>query len=128
MAFIHRNDVVQQVAAAALDPSLRAAVLPGAFERGLHGPDLQRSNGCWYLGSVLAVTVKDEKPGSGFKRKHLPQLLDDPKARRMFRHFEVKNLTTIVTDHEEAVEQVEPDGWNGEEVHGRDGFSMVPQE
>ena len=64
MAFVDRDDVVQQVTAAALDPSLRDDVLPRTFEGGPHGPDLQRSNGCGNLDSVLAVTVKEKKPGS----------------------------------------------------------------
>jgi len=33
----------------------------------------------------------------------------------MLGYLEVDNLTTIVTDHEEAVEHAEPEGWNGEE-------------
>jgi hypothetical protein len=42
----------------------------------------------------------------------------------MFRDIDVKNLTTIVTDHEEAVEHAEPDGRNRKEVHRRDGFPV----
>jgi len=45
----------------------------------------------------------------------------------MFRDIDVKNLTTIVTDHEEAVEHAEPDGRNRKEVHRRDGFSVIAQ-
>ena len=45
----------------------------------------------------------------------------------MFGHVEVENLTTIVTDHEEAVEHAEPESWNGEEVYRRDGFPVIPQ-
>ena len=34
MAFIHRNDVIQQVSTAALNPTLRNSILPGTFEGG----------------------------------------------------------------------------------------------
>src|ERR1700730_13576901 len=34
MAFIHRDNVVQQVSSAAFDPTLRHTVLPGALEGG----------------------------------------------------------------------------------------------
>ncbi len=64
MAFVHCDDVVQQITAATLDPSLRDAVLPRTFEGGSDRPHLQGSNGCGNLDSVLAVTVKDKKPGS----------------------------------------------------------------
>src|ERR1700676_4475376 len=113
MAFTHCNDVVQQIAAATLDPSLRDTVLPRAFERGPHGPDLQGSHRCGNLDSILAIPVEDQEPGSRFIWKRFPQLLDDPEARRVFGDIVVENLTTIVTDHEEAVEHAEPEGWNG---------------
>ncbi len=45
----------------------------------------------------------------------------------MFGDIAVENLTTIVTDDEEAVEHAKSEGWNGEEVHRRDGFSVIPQ-
>ena len=45
----------------------------------------------------------------------------------MLGDIEVENLTTVVTDHEEAVEQAEPEGWNSEEVHRRDSFPVIPQ-
>src|SRR6266478_2824390 len=45
----------------------------------------------------------------------------------MFRDIEVENLTTIMTDHEEAVEHAEPGGWNGEKVHRRNGLPMIPK-
>ena len=127
MAFVHCNDVVQQVTAATLDPSLRDAILPRTFEGGSHRPDLQRSNDCGNLHSILAIPVEDEKPGSRFKRKRFPQLLHDPQARRMLGDVEVQNASTVVTDDEEAVEHTEGNRWNGEEVHRRDGFPMIAQ-
>src|SRR4030088_1491920 len=45
----------------------------------------------------------------------------------MLRDIEVENLTTIMTDHEEAVEHAEPGGWNGEKVHRRNGLPMIPK-
>jgi hypothetical protein len=38
-----------------------------------------------------------------FKWKCLPQLLDDPTARRMLRDVDVQDASTIVADDEEAV-------------------------
>ena len=40
MVFVHRDNVIQQVMAATLDPALRDTVLPRAFERRAHRPDL----------------------------------------------------------------------------------------
>src|ERR1700674_514655 len=45
----------------------------------------------------------------------------------MLGNIEVENLTTIMSDHEEAVEHTEGDGWHREEIHRRDGFTVIPQ-
>src|SRR5271157_609213 len=39
--------------------------------------------------------------------------------------IEVDDAPTVVADDEEAVQEVEGEGWNGEAVHGRDGFAMI---
>ena len=36
MAFVHRDDVIQQISSAALDPTLRDSILPGTLERSSH--------------------------------------------------------------------------------------------
>ncbi len=127
MAFIERDDVVQQIAPAAFDPTLRHTILPGTFERGPHWAHLQRSNGYGNLEPVLRIPVEDQKPGGRFKRKRFPQLLDDPHARRMPGDVEMQDATTIVADDEEAVQRPESDRWNREEVHRGDSFPVVPQ-
>jgi hypothetical protein len=64
MAFVDCDDVVQQVTAAAFDPSLRDTVLPRALERGPHSSPLQGPHRCRNLDSIFAVTVKDKKARS----------------------------------------------------------------
>ena len=125
MTFVRCNDVVQQVASATFDPTLRDTVLPRAFERGPDWPDLQGPNRCGNFDSILAIPVENEKPRSRLERKSLSQLLDNPEARRMSCDVEVQDLSTIMTDHEEAIQQAECDGWDREEVHRRDGFPVI---
>ena len=125
MAFIHRNDVIQQVSSAAFDPTLHHAVLPRTFEGGPHRTHPQRSNDGRNLQPVFRLPVEDQKPRSRLERKRLAQLLDDPHARRMPGDIEVQDTPTTVADHEEAVEKFESDLWYGEEVHRRNGFPMV---
>ncbi len=76
MAFFHRDDEIQQIAPAALDPSFRDSVLPWALERSSHTPDSHRPNCGWYFRPILRIAVEDEKPWSRLKRKRFPQLLD----------------------------------------------------
>src|SRR6266478_8565691 len=127
MAFVPCNDVVQQVAPTTLNPSLCDAILPRTFKGGSERDDRQRSNDCGNLGSILAITVEYEKPGSCCKRKRFSQLLDHPLARRVLRDVEVQNAPTIMTDHEEAVQHAEGDRRSREKIKRRDGFPMIAQ-
>ena len=85
MAFIQGDNVIQQVASATFDPTLHHAVLPGALEAGAHGMHLQRSNGHRNLPPVFHIPVEDKKSGLRLEWKCLPELLDDPTARRVLR-------------------------------------------
>ena len=44
VSFIERDNMIQQITAAILDPTLRDAVLPRTFEVGSHRPHLQGSD------------------------------------------------------------------------------------
>src|SRR6266576_1768478 len=114
MAFIQRNNVVQQVSSAAFDPTFRHTVLPGTRERGLHRAHLQGSNCRWKLPTIFRISIEDQKLGSGTKRKRLPQLLDDPTTRRTLGDVKVQDAPPIMADDEE--------------IHGRNRFPMVSKE
>jgi hypothetical protein len=46
----------------------------------------------------------------------------------MFRDIEMDDFATIVFDDEEAIQDSKGESRHGEEVHGRNGFSVVAQE
>src|SRR6266550_810029 len=127
MTFVRCNDVVQQVTATALHPALCHSVLPRTFEGCSDRSDFKGSDRCRNLHSILAITIKDQEPGSRFKWKRFPELLNDPQARRVLRDVEVQDPPTVMTDHEEAVEDTKRDRWNSEEIHRRNGFPMIAQ-
>jgi hypothetical protein len=127
MPFVHRNDLIQQIASAAFDPALRHTVLPRALEGGSDGLDLQGSHSRGNLKSILPVPVEDQKPGSRSERERFPQLLNGPQAGWVLGHVEVQDAPTVVADDEEAVEHAERDRRNGEEIHCGDRFPMVAQ-
>jgi hypothetical protein len=97
--------MVEQLAAAAPHPTLGNTILPGTFEGRPHGVYLQASNGCRDVRPVLRIPVMDQKSRSRPKRKRLPQLLDDPTARRMLRDVEVQDTPAIMADDKETVER-----------------------
>ena len=63
MAFIHRDNVVQQVSSATFDPTLRHTVLPGTLEGRADRAYLQGSNGRRNLQPVFRIPVENQKPG-----------------------------------------------------------------
>jgi hypothetical protein len=59
MAFIHGDNMIQQVSPATFDPTLRHTVLPGTLEGGPHWAHLQGSNGHGDLQPVFRISVED---------------------------------------------------------------------
>src|ERR1035438_796063 len=58
MTLIQRDYVVEQVAAAASDPTLGDAILPGTLNRGADRCHVQRANRRWHSQAVLRVMVE----------------------------------------------------------------------
>src|SRR5664280_690866 len=58
MALIQRDHVVEQVAAAASDPTLGDAILPGTPNRGTDRYHLQRADRRWHFQAVLRIVVE----------------------------------------------------------------------
>lgn len=128
MPLAKRDHMIQQVASAALNPSLGDSILPGALERGLNRTHGHRSNCDWNLMPILRVAVEEQERSRGLIRKRLAQLLNDPGTCRMPRDIAMQDLSAIMTQDEEAIEHAERQGRNCEEVHGCDHFTMIPQE
>src|SRR5215470_15849142 len=109
VAFVHRNNVIQQLPPTAFDPALRHPVLPRTLERGLDRLHPERSHNSGNLHSVLPVPVEDQKPRNRAKRKRLPQLLHHPLARRMLADVAVQDAPPVMSDHEKTVQHAKPD-------------------
>src|SRR6266481_7088980 len=128
MAFIQRNNVFQQVSSTASHPPLRDPILPGTPEGSSLGNDPCRFHRCDHLQPELLIAIKDQVFVRGLKGKRLPQLLDDPTARRMLRDVDVQDAPPIMTDDKEAVERAERNRWHSEEIHRRNRFPMISKE
>lgn len=124
VSFIHSDHVVPP---ATLDPSLGHTILPGTFERGSHRPHRQRSDCRWNLKFILPIPIKDQKSGSRSEWERFTQLLDDPEARQMTGNVQVENAPPIMSDHEEAVEHAERDGWDRKEIRRSNGFPVITE-
>ena len=125
MSFVQRNDLVEQFATAASHPALRDSVLPRTLNRALYAGDLHGANRSRNLQPILCVVVKNEELGRGLIREGFAQLLYDPSARRMPSDIEVQDAATVMADDEKAVEHVESQSRDREEIHRRDGFPVI---
>jgi hypothetical protein len=58
MSLIQRDYVVEQVAAAASDPTLGDPILPGTPNRGTDRCHLQRADRRWHFQAILRIVVE----------------------------------------------------------------------
>jgi hypothetical protein len=96
----------------------------------LHGPEsvshgVLANHSSRNVQPILCVVVKDEEFGRRLIGKGFAQLLYDPSARRMASDVEVQDAATVVADNEEAIENMEREGRDREEIHGRDGLAVI---
>src|ERR1700674_4685712 len=89
MGLFQSHPVIQQVPAAALDPTLCNAILPRTLEGSADTLDFHRPNRSRNFRPVLGIPIEDEKPGSGPIGEGLPQLLYNPQTGGMPRHMEM---------------------------------------
>src|ERR1700730_9713334 len=67
--------------------------------------------------------TRDAAPG-----KCIPELLASPFGRRMSGHIDVDDAPAIVGQYQEDVQDLEPDGRHGEEIHRDQVVDVVRQE
>lgn len=127
MAFVDCNDVIQQVAPAAFNTTLRNSILPRTPQRSADTFDFHRSDRGGDFRPILGITIEEDEPQGRPKWKRFPELLDDPTARRVLRDVDVQDAAMIMTDDEEAVEHAERDRRDREEIHCSDDFPVVAQ-
>jgi hypothetical protein len=127
VAFVNCDDVIQEITPATPYPTLCNSILPRTFERSADRIHHQRSNRCGHFQSILGITIKDDEPWSGFKRKCFSQLVDDPQACRMLCDIEVHDATTIVTDDEKTIERAEGDRRNSKEIYRGNRFPVITE-
>jgi len=128
MMLIEHDHMIQEVASAASNPTLRRTILPRTPERCANWLAPHCANRSDYVLAEFAISVKHQELLSGRIGPRFTHLLNDPKGSGITRHIEVQNFSPIMTDHEEAIQDLEGECWYGEEIHGRDGLTVVSKE
>jgi len=125
--FVHRDDVVEDLAAAAPNPSFGRSVLPwgvNARSFGFQSGGRQEAND---VAVEDGIVIQNGVAIGGRLRKGFAKLLHDPICGRMSRDVEMQDSTAFVLDDEETVQHSETRGRNGEEVEADDGLAVVLQ-
>jgi len=127
MALVPSDDMIEQVAPTASHPALSNSILPGTLDGGSYASDLHGPNGSRDFQPIFLIVIQEQELGSGLIGKCFTQLLDDPSAGRMAGDIAVQDPATVMTNNEEAVEQLKRDRRNSKEIHGGDGFSVIAE-
>ena len=69
--------------------------------------------------------IKDEELGGRLIGKSFSQLLCNPGASGMTRNVEVNNLSPVMANNKEAVQQLKGDRRDREKIHGSNSFAMI---
>jgi len=128
MTGVEHNHLIQQLSSAAFDPAFGNSILPWTSWTYAYGFDATGFEQISHFSAKLAVTIENHVTiGTGFSER-LPQLLHNPSAFRVFGHIEMKDPSPAVLDDEETIQDSESKGRDGEEVHGRNYFTVIAQE
>ena len=78
--------------------------------------------------AIDAVAVAQKKTWGFFVRKGVDDLLGGPFGVGMAGHVEVDDLSPVMTEHDEDVQDAESDRRNGEEIAGSDVGNVIGKE
>ena len=128
MLFVQRNNMVENLSAAASYPAFRGPVLPRCLNtRALRfeASSLQEGN---HIRIEFRIVIEDGITIRTSLGKRFTQLLHHPLSSRMTSDVEVQNPAPAMLDYEEAIQELERQRGHGKEVEGDDHLTMVSEE
>ena len=99
----------------------------GGVRRGWHVVDTQRLHCRLERRTKDLIAITEEIARHLVPRKRIPELLSSPFGRRMRSDVDVDEAPAIMSQQQEHVEDLEPNGRHGEEVHGDQVLDAVLQ-
>ena len=127
MGFVQNDDVVEHLFSCRQNPSLRDAVLPWGFVGGLHWGDAPGFESFRDEVSVFSVAVHDNVSRCGIKWTGFSDLLHDPSCGGMIGNGAMHDLSSVVADEKEDIQQSKGNVRHGEEVDSGNGVAVVFQ-
>ena len=128
MGFIQRNDVIEKLATAASDPAFGSSILPGRLDPSSLYFQPGRFQEIGNSSIELRVMVENDITAAHSLRESLAELLQGPFSGGMTGHVEVQDLASAMVDHKQAIQKLERDGWDREEIECDDHLAVVLKE
>ena len=128
MPSVQNDHVVEQIPTHTSDPTLGDAVLPGTSKSSADRFCAVLFDGRDdIISRELRVPVEDQEPVRLFEFPSFAHLQDNPQGVWLTGYIAMQNLTPIMADDKETVQDAKRQRWYGEKVHGSDGFAMIAQ-
>jgi len=128
MMLVEHDHVIQEIISAASDPAFGNGILPRACRTCACRLYPSGHEEIGHIVAKFAITIENHVAIWTRLAKRFPQLLHNPRARRMFRDIEMENPSAAVLDDEETIQDSEGQGRHREKVHGGDYFAVIVQE
>ena len=125
---VENEYVIQKISATASNPAFRDSILPGTSETDALGFDATGYQQIRDILVKLRISIQNRITVGTRFRESLPQLLNYPRIRRMFRDIEMEDFASTVFDDEEAIQNPESERGHGEEVHRCDDLAVIAKE
>jgi hypothetical protein len=119
MSFAEHDHMIQTIPAYGTDDSFAIRVLPGGPGCNQDFLDAHAFHAFLEVVAVDAIAIADEKPRCLFVRESIDDLLGGPFGMRICGNVEEDDLSPVMPEYDEDVQNPERDCGNSEEVTGR---------
>ena len=128
MSFVQHDHMIQTIPAYRADNSFAVRILPRRpccnqdfFDAHVRDPLRE-------VVTIGTVAISQKKTRGFFVRKGVDDLLGGPFGVGMAGHIEVDDLSPVMAEHDEYVQNAEGDRRNGEKIAGNDVGSVIGKE
>ena len=127
MPFIQHDDMVETLSSYGADDPFTIRILPGRSWSDGNFFDIHAFHATCKIVSIDAITIADKKTWCFIVRKSVDDLLGGPFGVRIRGNIEVNDLSPVVTEYDEDVEDAKRDCGNREEIAGRNVRNVIIQ-
>ncbi len=127
MGFIEHDDVIEALSPYGAADPFAVWILPGREWCDRHFFDTHAFDTFLEIVSINAIAITDEKTWCFIVRKSVDDLLGRPFGVRIRGNVEVNDLSPVVTEHDEDVQNAKCRCRNGEKVAGRNVVNVIIQ-